>query len=260
MDRRELLEALMKLRIPVRVVQQFPRLPRDLEGLLIYGSRARGDSVDDSDLDVLALVPSSRASITSSDVSVSFYTGAQLDSGVGTLFGAHLKRDSKIVWDPSGRLANTIAAMGKVDTDRLFARARTMSSLFTTPEADLPKYLDGMLRQARYLLRSCLYSRAIEEGDPCFSVREIARRVGDPALTELLASRRRAAATRGELEDCLERLRDLVVDFPSSDHGSLEATVVNEWGHPGDLLSAAFLVLGSSGDGSVYAEVEKILL
>jgi hypothetical protein len=260
MDRRELLEALTRLQIPVSLVRRFPRLPRDVNGLLIYGSRARGDSVDDSDLDVLALVPTSRPSITSSDVSVSFYTGAQLDTGVGTLFGAHLKRDSKIVWDPSGRLADAIAAMGNVNTDRLFGRARTMSSLFTTPEADLPKYLDGMLRQARYLLRSCMYSRAIEEGNPCFSVREIARRVGDPALAELLASRRRTVATREELEDCLLRLRELVDDFPPSDHGSLEATVVNEWGHPGDLLSAAFLVLGSSGDGSVYAEVEKILL
>lgn len=260
MDRRELLEAMEGIELPVSVVRQFPRLPKDVEGLLIYGSRARGDAVDDSDLDVLALVPAGRPSITSPDVSVSFYTATQLETGVGTLFGAHLRRDSKIVWDPSGRLASAIAAMGNVDTERLVERARTMSSLFTTPEADLPKYLDGMLRQARYLLRSCLYSRAIEEGNPCFSVREIARRVGDPALTELLASRRRTAASREELEDCLERLRDLVDDFPPSDHGSLEATVVNEWGRPGDLLSAAFLVLGSSGDGSVYAEVEKILL
>ena len=246
--------------LPEFLVGQFPRLPKDLEGLLIYGSRARGDAVAGSDLDVLALVPEARPSISSADVSVSFYTGGQLDTGVGTLFGAHLGRDSRVVWDPTGRLESTIGSMGDVDTARLSERALSMSSLFTTPWWDLPKYLEGMLRQARYLLRSCLYAQAIDSGSPCFSVREIARRVGDPTLSELLASRRRTSASLSELEECLTRLRALVGEFPESTHGSLEATVVNEWGNPGDILSAAYLVLGSSGEGSVYAEVEKILL
>jgi hypothetical protein len=30
--------------------------------------------------------------------------------------------------------------------------------------------------------------------------------------------------------------------------------------HPGDLLSMAFMALGITGEGSDYAEVEKILL
>ncbi|MEZ7755428.1 hypothetical protein O5Y58_07935 [Microbacterium paraoxydans] len=150
--------------------------------------------------------------------------------------------------------------MGDVDTERLMSRAKTMSSLFTTPSRDLPRYLEGMLRQARYLLRSCLYAEAIQQGEPCFSVREIARRLEDPDLTDLLASRRRTSASAAELQNCLERLAPLVGGFPESRHGSLEASVVNEWGKPGDLLSAAFLILGSSGAGSVYAEVEKILL
>lgn len=260
MDKRELIDSMRHLGIPTLTIRRFPRLPNDVQGILIYGSRARGDAVAGSDLDVLALVPESRPSFSRSDISISLYTESQLETGVGTLFGAHLRRDSKIIWDPSGRLTNSIAAMGDVDTARLVGRAKAMSSLFSTPHADLPMYLEGTLRHARYLLRSCLYAQAIEQGDPCFSVREIARRVGDPELTEILASRRRKAATPAELGDCLERLRKLVGDFPESVHGSLEATVVNEWGRQGDLLSAAFLILGSSGAGSVYAEVEKILL
>lgn len=260
MDRRDLVDSLRRLHIPAPTIRRLPRLSNDVQGILIYGSRARGDAIVGSDLDVLALVPESRPSLSRADISVSFYTEAQLETGVGTLFGAHLRRDSKVIWDPSRRLTNSVTAMGDVDTARLMSRARAMSSLFTTPLTDLPKYLEGTLRHARYLLRSCLYAQAIEQGDPCFSVREIARRVGDPELTEILASRRRKAATAVELEDCLERLRQLVGGFPESVHGSLEATVVNEWGTQGDLLSAAFLILGSSGAGSVYAEVEKILL
>lgn len=246
--------------IPRPIARHFPRLPSDVQAVLIYGSRARGDAVEGSDLDVLALVPRPRPSISAYEVSVSFYTAAQLKSGVGTLFGAHLRRDAKIVWDPSSRLTKSVEAMGDVDPARLLARAKAMSSLFTTPGVDLPKYLEGTLRQARYLLRSCLYAQAIAQGDPCFSVREIARRVGDPELVELLASHRRESASLVELESCLARLRSLLGDFPDSIHGSLEATVVNEWEKAGDILSASFLILGSSGAGSVYAEVEKILL
>jgi hypothetical protein len=193
-------------------------------------------------------------------VNVSYYTVEQLSTGIGTLFGAHLKRDGKIVGDESGRLSLAVEKMGEVDTDRLLARALTMSELFTSPERDLPKYLPGLLRQARYLLRSCLYAQAIADCDPCFSVRELAVRHGDPNLARLLASRQPAGATAADLEECLSRLRGIIGEFPPSKHGSLEATVVNEWGQASDILSMAFMALGATGKGSDYAEVEKILL
>ncbi|MDT0179544.1 hypothetical protein Q9S36_04880 [Microbacterium sp. ARD31] len=193
-------------------------------------------------------------------MSVSFYTSAQLATGVGTLFGAHLRRDSRVLWDPAGSIAQSVGSMGDVDTARLRRRVKAMTTIFTTPEMDLPKYLEGMVRHARYLLRSSLYSQAIEQGEPCFSVRELEDRLKDPGLAAVLASRRASAATQEELADCLKRLEAIVGAFPANHHGSLEATVVNEWGRRGDILSGAFLVLGSSSSGSVYAEVDKILL
>lgn len=150
--------------------------------------------------------------------------------------------------------------MEDVDTVRLLERARVMSTLFTTPDRDLPKYLPGLLREARYLLRSCLYAQAIAGGDPCFSVRELAVRHHDPKLANLLSSRHTAEPTSIDYEDCLSRLRDIVGAFPANRHGSLEATIVNEWSQPSDLLSMAFMALGAAGKGGDYAEVEKILL
>lgn len=251
---------LRELGVSDALLKDFPMVAPDIEGLLVYGSQARGDAVTSSDLDLLALAPAQRPTIQSGDVNVSFYTAEQLATGIGTLFGAHLKRDAKILWDDNGRLSEAIQSMGEVDSNRLFARARSMAELFTSLDRDLPNYLPGLLRQARYLLRSCLYAQAIQEGRPCFSVRELAGRHHDSSLIEILASRQAVDPTLDDLQECLSRLRAIIGEFPCSEHGSLEATIVNRWCEPSDVLSMAFMALGLTGDEPDYAEVDKILL
>ena len=258
--RDDVIDTLLGLGVPPDILADLPTLPADARGLMVYGSQARGDAVAGSDLDLLALVNTPRPSTYAGDVNISYYTREQLATGIGTLFGAHLKRDAKIVSDVDGRLAEAVDVMGDVDTDRLLQRARRMSELFTSPERDLPKYLPGLLREARYLLRSCLYAQAIAAGEPCFSVRELAMRHNDPELAHILASRQPGEPFDDDLNECLSRLRRIIGEFPPSSNGSLEATIVNEWERPGDLLSMAFLALGITGRGSDYAEVEKILL
>jgi predicted nucleotidyltransferase len=258
--RDDVIDTLLGLGVPPGILADFPNLPADARGLLVYGSQARGDAVAGSDLDLLALVDTPRPSTYAGGVNISYYTREQLATGIGSLFGAHLRRDAKIVSDVDGRLADAVEAMGDVDTGRLLQRAWRMSELFTSAERDLPKYLPGLLREARYLLRSCLYAQAIAAGESCFSVRELATRHNDPSLAHILASRQLGDPTGDDLNECLSRLRRIIGAFPPSTNGSLEATIVNEWERPGDLLAMAFLALGVTGRTSDYAEVEKILL
>jgi Nucleotidyltransferase domain len=260
MDRRVILEALASQGIPCAVASDLPPLPEAASALLLYGSRARGDALPDSDLDLLALVQEALPSVSAGAISVSFYTPDQLSTGIGTLFGAHLRRDAKILCDPLGELSEILSTLGEVDTERLFSRVRAMSEVFGSPHVDLPRYLPGLLREARYLLRSTLYAQAIAAGAPCFSVRELAVRHSDPALVALLASRHSADPSRDDYDECIVRLEALLGPVTVNRHGSLEALIVNEWEDKGDLLSIAFMALGVVGSGGDYAETETILL
>lgn len=258
-SRENLGEQLRALDVPEDHIGHLPNFPADVYGVLLYGSRARGDAEENSDVDLLAIAENSRPSIQSGGISVSFYTRDQLNNGIGSLYGAHLQRDGRILYDPTGQLAQAVAAFGPVDTDRLLNRCHALGTLFTTPEVDLPRYLNGLLRQARYLLRSAIYAQEIARGEPCFSVRHIAKRFQDPQLEALLSSRHWGPPTVLELNNCTRRLEAIVGTFPHNNHGSLEAAIVNLWGGDSDLLRMAFLALGVTG-GSDYAEVDKILL
>ncbi len=50
MTRDDTVETLLELGVSHDVLKNFPSLPSDVEALLIYGSRARGDAVPGSDL------------------------------------------------------------------------------------------------------------------------------------------------------------------------------------------------------------------
>ena len=231
-------------------------------GLMVYGSRARDDFVHNSDLDLLALVHEPLGSRTYRNVNLSCYTREQFISASGTLFGMHVRRDGIVLVDPKGELRNLIQDLEQPDASRLLARVRHFSAILECEEADLNLHLPGLCRLGRYLLRTAIYSLALAEGRPCFSVRELAERFDEQGLVTLLSSDPRIVSepSLDELETLRRRLREAVGKPPPTFHRSLESLAVAEW--EGDRERSTLAIMAMTGEDREldYSDLPKVLL
>lgn len=246
--------------LPEEILNSVPPLPDETEAVLAYGSRARGDALEDSDLDLLVLSSVGGPNRTSGNVSVAVYTEEELRRSSGTLFGYHLRRDSRCIYDPNQKLRKITENLGDVDTDRVFSRAKHLGKILMRHDSDIQNYLPGLYREARYLLRSCLYAKAISEGEPCFSVRVLADRYRQPRYADLLSAQPRAASSIDDYLFCRKQLSEVLRGIESNEHGTLEALIVNEWYEDPDLISMALMALGDIANIGDYAEIKAVFL
>lgn len=93
----------------------------EVEAAAVYGSVARGDSEDHSDIDLLLLVPASQKRVVYDrlyeelvarfpKVSITLYTRGELQflRAVKSLFVLHLSRESLILFDRAGKLSSLL--------------------------------------------------------------------------------------------------------------------------------------------------------
>lgn len=238
------------------------RLAGRTQGLLLYGSRARGDHVASSDVDLLNLSPHPMSTFKAGRVSVSSYTDAQLHSATGTLFGTHLIRDGKLVYDPDNRLGDILASLKPADPAELIASVRRYSVVLNQAPVDKEQYFRGLVRLARYLLRTAIYAKAMLEGRPCFSVRELAQRFGDTELAVLLASDPAVTgpASIELLDDLTGRLEAVVGPLPPNTYGSLAALAVGAWEVDHNVAALAIRAGSEDVDTQDYSDLPKVLL
>jgi predicted nucleotidyltransferase len=237
-------------------------LPIRAAGLLLYGSRARGDFGPASDIDLLVLRDAPAGTIVKERVSLSCYTAEQVASATGTLFGMHLARDGVILHDHEGQLRSLLDAMGEPDPAVLFGRIRHLAAVLSLEGEERARYSSGQSRVTRYLLRTAIYATAIAQGKPCFSVRELATRFNDPALATILSSDSETNGGSGGpvVDDLLRRLDEAVGDLAPNTYGSVRTLVVSEWFEDPDRAALGTLVLADTDAPFDYAALPKVLL
>lgn len=258
----EIQKKLSELRVPNQMIKTAcENLPVGTRALMVYGSYGRGDFQEDSDLDLLALVPSQIRGSSINLVSYSCYTEQQLKTGTGTLFCDHLRRDGRIVFDPENRFDSILRNMKHVDPDELLNRIKRLSCVLDVNKSELERSLSGLCREARYLLRSALYCKAIQEGKPCFSVRELAKLHNDPQLTTILASRPKYEPTADTFYELRAHLEAVIGPLPNNPFQSLDNLIQNSFDKKDeDLYSVGILARGHSSPKDPYEEISKVLL
>lgn len=264
-SRNELAAALRSLDLDmVEVEGVLERIGERSLGVLLYGSRARGDFLPSSDFDLLRLTTDTTIpTFKVGRASVSSYTKGQLLSADGTLFGTHLKRDGRILVDPNGYLASFLELVVPADAEELLRRVQRYSVLLDLPEPEKEAHRSGLVRLARYLLRTAVYAQAMKDGKACFSVRELATRFADEDLATLLASDPAVTGppTLSLLEELTDRLENVVGQFPRNRYQTLQALAVALWDSDRNLAALAIRAGDEEEVDSLdYSDLPKVLL
>ena len=201
-------------------------------GLFLYGSYARGDATEGSDIDILQIRPKHSAPYTDGDINFTCYTRQQLLelAGNGSLFVRHLLSEAIVIDDASEFLESLRHEYRAPETYARVIRDLTgCLSLVAIREDAYQEIPFQYSTTAGYLLRSVTYANAFALGATSFAMSHITEVLGDSRprqyLSELRADRTYTNFTR---------VVDLLFEFTGSTRyyreESLEAVVVNSFG------------------------------
>ena len=238
------------------------KLAGKFDGLLLYGSWARGDADNQSDLDTLVLNFRGVRPARDGRVSVADYDETELGAVTGTLFGFHLVRDGLILIDRAGDLSTILATIQQPAPKAVIERVRSLTPVLDVSKEDRLEYIEGLTQVARYLLRSALYAEALDHGEPCFSVREIAQRKQDAQLATILSSHEavRPVANLVVFDDLRARLSTAVGPLLPNTYGDLHGLIEGAWESNRELSNFATLALSDGKDELPYDELPRVTL
>jgi len=161
-------------------------------GIVLYGSRARGDHVASSDVDLLALTQGGRpATATWSGATVSRYPLEQVlrRARSGDLFTLHLVSEGKVIWEQSAVFPTIRRAFCyRSDYDREI-RVASDVGWFLLHHHD--RAVDGLRFNQRlvWCTRTILTAKAASQRRPIFSAAGLAAFAGSTAVASVIRAK-----------------------------------------------------------------------
>lgn len=215
----------------VRQVLEVVKPP--FSALFLYGSYARGDAQEVSDVDVLQVTPAHTAPYTVGRVNVTCYTLEQLLrlAHRGSLFARHLVEEALPIADPQNILgALKSAHVRPLNYDGAKAEVCSCGPLLDVGEPQFKENADGLNSLVTYLIRTYLYATAFNAGARSFAMGHVLDLLGQHRAKIILSNVRsqRSFPAFAVARTLFEELTGVACQRIE---GSLEAFIVNASAH-----------------------------
>jgi nucleotidyltransferase-like protein len=227
--------------------------------LFLYGSHARGDAEEASDVDVLQVTPTHTAPYAVGRVNITCYTREQLlriarRSG---LFARHLVEEALPLADTQDLLgALKSAYVGPLDYHAVKNEVRGCAPLLDVAEPQFIENAEGLSSLVSYLIRTYLYASAFEQGARSFAMGHVLELLGQHrariTLSNVRSQRNFPAFTAAR-----KLFEDLAGTTCQRKEGSLEAFIVNASAH-NDLAMILGLRLLARGRPFTYDALQDV--
>ncbi len=203
--------------------------------LFLYGSHARGDAQETSDVDILQVTPTHTAPYTVGPVNVTCYTLEQLLrlARQGGLFARHLIEEALPLVDPHDVLGVLKSAYVRpLDYDAVKTEVCGCAPLLDVADSQFNEDADGLSSLVSYLIRNYLYATAFDRQAKSFAMGHVLDLLGQQRAGSILSNVRSQrsisafAAARAFFEE-------LTGSICQRSEGSLEAFIVNAGPHNG---------------------------
>jgi hypothetical protein len=197
--------------------------------LFLYGSHARGDAREGSDIDVLQVTPTHTAPYAVGQVNVTCYTLEQLLrlSRQGGLFARHLVEEAVPLADPHHLLGVLRSAyVPPPDYERPRREVRGCAPLLDVSDVQFSENSDGMSSLVSYLIRTYLYATAFDSRAKSFAMGHVLGLLSQQSASIILSDVRsqRSFPSFVAARAFFEKLAGITC---RRDEGSLEAFIVN---------------------------------
>jgi hypothetical protein len=228
--------------------------------LFLYGSYARGDADDTSDVDVLQVTPSHTAPYAVGRFNITCYTFDQLLrlARRGGLFARHLVEEALPLADPQDLLGALKSAYVAPQTYRgVRNEVCGCAPLLDVEECEFNDYAEGFSSLVSYLVRTYFYASAFEQGARSFAMGQVLELLGQCKARIVLSSLRQVSFLA--FVAARKLFEELTGVTCNRMEGSLEAFVVNASAH-NDLAMILGLRLLARGRPFTYDALQDLEL